>query len=964
MTERSFAGQPRPQVTAEQVVSWLNEFFGLTGELTELGSQQDRNFVVSGQHGRVLAKVSTWSSSRSEVDAQHVVMRAVATTGLATPLPLPTGTGSDVAEIDVNGQAYLLRLLEFVDGTPLIDFGYFTDSLLAEVGRIVARVSRTLASVEHPGLARTFQWDLRRGASVVSDLLPHVRDVRRRSLIELTLSELDRRLTPLVSALPVQAVHGDLTDDNIVADRAIDGRPIIRGVIDFGDASYGWRIAELVVACTGVLLHRPQDPLAVLPLIEAYHAERALTDAEIDALWPLIVLRAAVLVVSGEQQAAVDPTNHYAASAREREWLMFTVPAAADGDVFTAMIRHRLGIAHRRPQVPTPRHSLLGDSTVTPVDLDFRSRSFESGSWLRGATEETRILHDAARRCGAAVTRFKELRLTQAHAVSKLAPTNGALAVEVVLAQRRELLAPDDVQVSVRGNVLALVGPGWTIFIEGAQPLAEGPVLAGNAVALSAKQLRLWWVIGEPDRVPPAYVRAEELPGWDPYVLDPAPLLGLASTRRNPDDAIEVLARRAQTFGSPQEHYYSRPPQIERGWREYLIDINGRHYLDMVNNVTVLGHGHPRIAEAAADQWQMLNTNSRFHYSGIPELSERLLATLPASFDTVLMVNSGTEAVDLALRLSKAFTGRDDVLCLGESYHGWSFAADAVSTSLSDNPLAAETRPSWVHVADPPNAYRGVHRGPAAGPAYAADAIELLERCAAGGQPIGTFIAEPRNGNAGAIAVPARYLAAVYAAVRSGGGVSIADEVQVGYGRQGDVFWGFQQHDGVVPDIITMAKAMGDGHPLGVVITRKEIAESLSGQGAFFSSAGGSSLSCRIGLTVLDVIEEERLQANALEVGNHLIASLEALAKRHALIGAVHGRGLYLGLELVRDRETLEPAAREAAAICARLLDLGFIVQPTGERQNVLKIKPPLCFTVQSADYFVGALDEVLTSGW
>ena len=248
----------------------------------------------------------------------------------------------------------------------------------------------------------------------------------------------------------------------------------------------------------------------------------------------------------------------------------------------------------------------------------------------------------------------------------------------------------------------------------------------------------------------------------------------------------------------------------------------------MVNNVTALGHGHPEVAETAARQWRRLNTNSRFHYAAVAELSERLLATVPDSFDTVLLVNSGSEAVELALRLAKAFTGREDVLCVHESYHGWSLGADAVSTSVSDNPRALETRPDWVHVADAPNAYRGRHRGEGAGAAYAAGVAHQLQQLHDAGTPVGTFIAEPRNGNAGAIGTPPGYLEQVYAAVRAQGGVCICDEVQMGYGRLGRHFWGFEEH-GVVPDIITMAKAMGNGHPLGAVITRREIAAALAG---------------------------------------------------------------------------------------------------------------------------------------
>jgi len=218
-------------------------------------------------------------------------------------------------------------------------------------------------------------------------------------------------------------------------------------------------------------------------------------------------------------------------------------------------------------------------------------------------------------------------------------------------------------------------------------------------------------------------------------------------------------------------------------------------------------------------------------------------------------------------------------------------------------------------------------------------------------------------GNAGGMALPDGYLQQVYGAVRAAGGVAIADEVQVGYGRLGHWFWGFPQQQ-VVPDIVSVAKATGNGYPLGAVITTRAIADAFRSQGYFFSSTGGSPLSCAIGLTVLDVLREEGLQDNALRVGTHLKSRLLALRDKHPIVGTVHGMGLYLGVEMIRDATTLEPAAAETMAICERMLELGVIIQPTGDHQNILKTKPPLCIDIAGADFYVDTLDRVLTEGW
>jgi 4-aminobutyrate aminotransferase-like enzyme len=239
----------------------------------------------------------------------------------------------------------------------------------------------------------------------------------------------------------------------------------------------------------------------------------------------------------------------------------------------------------------------------------------------------------------------------------------------------------------------------------------------------------------------------------------------------------------------------------------------------------------------------------------------------------------------------------------------------------------------------------------------------VLERIDAEGRGLAGFICECVYGNAGGIPLPPGYLQQVYAMVRARGGVCIADEVQVGYGRLGHHFWGFEQQQ-VVPDIITIAKGMGNGHPLGAVITTRAIADALEKEGYFFSSAGGSPVSCVVGMTVLDIMRDEGLQENARIVGDHLKRRLQALGQRFSIVGAVHGMGLYLGLEFVRDRETLAPATGETAAICDRLLELGVIMQPTGDYLNVLKIKPPLCLSPEGADFFVDMLERVLSEGW
>jgi 4-aminobutyrate aminotransferase-like enzyme len=272
-------------------------------------------------------------------------------------------------------------------------------------------------------------------------------------------------------------------------------------------------------------------------------------------------------------------------------------------------------------------------------------------------------------------------------------------------------------------------------------------------------------------------------------------------------------------------------------------------------------------------------------------------------------------------------------------------------------------RPPWVHPVPTPNTFRGPYRDEDAAARYLADAERVLDGLAAEGRRPAGLIAEPILGVQGGLVPPAGYTRGLVELVRARGGLFVADEVQVGFGRLGHSFWAFE-HEGVVPDVVTIAKATGNGYPVGAVLTRRDLADEFGRAGSWFSSVGGSPVSCAVGLAVLDVIEGERLQENARTTGDHLKARLLEVAARHELVGAVHGLGLYLGVELVRDPDTLEPAREEADAVCERMRELGVVVQPTGDHENILKVKPPLVITRASADFFVEQLDRVLTEGW
>ncbi len=396
-----------------------------------------------------------------------------------------------------------------------------------------------------------------------------------------------------------------------------------------------------------------------------------------------------------------------------------------------------------------------------------------------------------------------------------------------------------------------------------------------------------------------------------------------------------LLEARSRLLGSNLSVAYEHPLNIVRGSMQYLYDDKGQRYLDAYNNVAHVGHCHPKVVAAGQQQMGLLNTNTRYLSDLIIRYAERLTATLPESLSVCFFVNSGSEANELALRLARTHTNARDLIVLDHAYHGNTTTLIDISPYKHDGP-GGEGAPSWVYKAPLP-----------ASAECAQHVIDLVSQIE--GQRLCGFIAESMPSVAGQIVLPEGYLAKVYEAVRAAGGVCIADEVQTGYGRIGTHFYGFEKY-GVTPDIVVLGKPIGNGHPIGAVITTRAIADSFANEMEFFSTFGGNNVSCAIGLKVLEVVHEENLQAHSLQVGERLLAGLRDLQQRHEIITDVRGSGLFLGVEL----------RQEAGGVVNQMRDRGILLGTEGPLHNVIKIRPPMPFSESDADELLSTLTEVL----
>ncbi len=430
--------------------------------------------------------------------------------------------------------------------------------------------------------------------------------------------------------------------------------------------------------------------------------------------------------------------------------------------------------------------------------------------------------------------------------------------------------------------------------------------------------------------------------------FDPSRAAGLSARER------AMVERRQRLLGPAYRLFYEHPVHAVRGEGAWLFDAEGNRYLDCYNNVASMGHAHPRVVEAIARQASLLNTHTRYLHETVLDYAEALLATFPASLGHVMFTCTGSEANDLALRIARAHTGGEGIVVTSLAYHG-------VTASLAElSPSLGEGVPLGRHVATvaPPDAYRGGAGMPAR---FAADVAAAFAGLARHGIRPCALLVDTMFTSDGVFPDPAGFLAGAAEAARAAGALFIADEVQPGFGRTGSM-WGFQRH-GVEPDIVTMGKPMGNGHPLAGLAIRPALLERFGGTVRYFNTFGGNPVSAAAGLAVLEVLREEGLAENAAAIGAHLAAGLRALAERHPIIGDVRGAGLSIGAEMVRDRGTKEPATAETARIVNALRERRVLISASGPGANILKIRPPLCLSQEQAELFLETLDAVLKEG-
>ena len=419
-----------------------------------------------------------------------------------------------------------------------------------------------------------------------------------------------------------------------------------------------------------------------------------------------------------------------------------------------------------------------------------------------------------------------------------------------------------------------------------------------------------------------------------------------------------LLERRFRVLGKHSPLFYDKPLQFVRGAGVWLYDADGKRYLDAYNNVPHVGHCHPRVVEALCKQAATLNTHTRYLDETVVNYAERLLASFDKSLSNVFFCCTGTESNELALRIARECTGGQGIIASAHAYHGNSAAVAQISSVFTP----PEKRGPYVRtipVIDPYRERNG-RDDESLSNAYAQDVKKAIDDFTRNGVKFAGLLICTAYSSEGLPTVPAGYLAKVVKIVHDAGGLFIADEVQAGFGRFGSHMWGHQAL-GASADIVTMGKPMGNGHPLAGVVARPDLVEQFTSQNMYFNTFGGNPVSSAVGLAVLDVLKEERLLENAQTVGAYVIAGLRKLQEKHAIMGDVRGRGMFFAVDMVRDRETREPAGAETKRVVNAMRDRGVLISRIGIHDNILKIRPPMVFSQANADLLLAMLDEVMT---
>ncbi|WP_190809563.1 aminotransferase class III-fold pyridoxal phosphate-dependent enzyme [Flagellimonas sp. S3867] len=994
------------KIIPEKAENILQQLYAIEGSASSLPGEVDFNFRIktAGGEGYIL-KVSRTDEDETYLNYQQQLLQYVEKKGkyLLSPLVIKDKDGKAISEYtDQNGNSRKVRLLSWIPGRIWSKVNPQLDELRFNLGAQCGLLTTALQGFDHPQAQRNFEWDIAQALWIKQHL--DLFNKEEKKILSFFIEQFEKNLDSYAK-LRKSVVHNDANDNNIIVSEDLVN-PKVNAFIDYGDAIYTQIINDVAIACAYAIMNHT-DPLdAALPIVRGYHSTFPLMEKELEHLYAAIAMRLAISVTKSALNKIKEPDNTYLLISEKPAWEVLKKWFQINADFAHYSFREACGFAaHPKKEMFNrwaKENSFMLDALfptvsqngVFPVDLSV------SSLWV-GHQEEFNDLE---------LLQFKFDRLQKEHPKKVIAGgylepralyTSSSydkvgnsgresravhLGVDFWLPKNTPVHALFDGEVVTATNDAGDKEYGGLIILKHSLKELEFYSLYGHLSPESATKNKVGDQIKKGERIGilgdfpengnwvshlhfqtmlsmlgckddfPGVAYPNQLAVWKDLCPDPNHLFkleGLKQPKRTDDSS--VIDYRKKHLGKSLSLQYKIPLKMVRGSGQYLIDQYGKKYLDTVNNVAHVGHENHAVVKAGQEQMALLNTNSRYLHDNINALTQELLETLPSELSVLHFVNSGSEANELAIRMVKAVTGEKNIIASEVGYHGNSNMCIDISSYKFDGKGGAGA-PEHTHIFPLPDAYRGKHRDKNTGKRYAEEVQNQINAIHSKGRGVGAFIIEPIISCGGQIELPEGFLPLAYEYIRKAGGLCISDEVQVGCGRMGKTFWGFQLHN-VIPDIVTIGKPLGNGHPLAAVACTLEVAEKFANGMEYFNTFGGNPVSCAIGAEVLRIVKREKLQENALSVGNFLKVALEKLSKEFPIIGDVRGQGLFLGFELVD--ANMNPLGDKADYLANRMKDHGILMSTDGPDHNVLKIKPPMVFSLENAQELIFYLRKV-----
>ncbi len=996
------------KITTSEAEKILFELYNIKGKASSLPGYIDFNFriKIENEEGYIL-KISRPDENKKYLEFQQDLLQSIEASdeNLIAPKVIKDKNNNSISEItDAFGKRRFVRMLTWVSGSVWSSVNPQLEDFRFSLGEQCGILTKALQSFDHPEAHYTFEWDIAQSLWTKEHL--HLFSEPKKEILSYHQDKFEAIQTSYTK-LRKSVVHNDPNDNNIIVSSDVL-HPRAKAAIDYGDAIYTQTINDVAILCAyGVMEHN--DSLdASLALVKGYHSTFPLEEIELEHLYHAIAMRLVIIATKSAMNKIEEPDNEYLWISEKPAWEVLEKWRLISPDFAHYSFREACGFT------PHPNEELFGQwasnhpfqlselfpsihlNKVHPIDLSVSStwmghqEEFSNMDWFQfkmkqlqgevpnniiaGGYLEPRPIYTSSAydRIGNYGRESRSIHLGIDYWLPAETPIHTLLEGEVVI-------AINDAGDKEYGGLVILKHQTETVTfytlyghlsVKSATKNKIGDILKkgskigalgnypenGNWPPHLHFQVMLSLLGFNVDYPGVAYFSEMEV--WKSICPDPNLLIkSEALQKKEKTTQRDLINYRKKYLGKSLSLQYKVPVEMVRGAGQYLMDSMGRKYLDTVNNVAHVGHENYAVVKAGQEQMALINTNSRYLHKNINALAEELIETLAPELNVLHFVNSGSEANELAIRMAKAVTGKKDIIASEVGYHGNSNMCIDISSYKFDG-KGGKGAPEHTHIFPLPDAFRGKYRGNHTADDYVNEVQKQIENIKNKGRNVGAFIIEPIISCGGQIELPEGFLAKAYQMVREAGGICISDEVQTGCGRMGKTFWGFQLHD-VVPDIVTIGKPLGNGHPIAAVACTQEVADKFANGMEYFNTFGGNPVSCAIATEVIRTVKREKLQKNALVVGEFLKSELKKLSKDFPIIGEVRGQGLFLGIELVD--ANLNPLEAQTDYIANRMKDHGILMSTDGPDHNVLKIKPPLVFTKENAEELIYYLRKIFT---